>query len=308
MEQMKELFHNAVTNGDVEEFLDDLINSKDSDEETALQKASRHGNVKLVKYLIEKGAHVNSKDKENCTPLHDATYHFHLEATIILVENGAELEAKDDSGWTPLHFATNMMIRQREKQANIELVKYLIEKGSQIEARTHKGSTPLMLTCEGIGNIEIAKYLIQNGAQLDSKRKDGCGIVHIASFSGNLRFLKFLIEECGAQNQIESKNNFGKTPYDLALQKGHLEVAEFLLEKKRDSMDNILQEKIDQKAPCVICFSPRNGIFVLWPCGHASLCEPCCFKMKNSNDSLCPSCRSPITDYKKVFFQQPETK
>ena len=119
MEQMKELFHNAVTNGDVEEFLDDLINSKDSDEETALQKASRHGNVKLVKYLIDKGAHVNSKDKENCTPLHDATYHFHLEVTIILVENGAELEAKDDSGWTPLHFATNMMIRQREKQANI---------------------------------------------------------------------------------------------------------------------------------------------------------------------------------------------
>ena len=155
MEQMKELFHNAVTNGDVEEFLDDLINSKDSDEETALQKASRHGNVKLVKYLIEKGAHVNSKDKENCTPLHDATYHFHLEVTIILVENGAELEAKDDSGWTPLHFATNMMIRQREKQANIELVKYLIEKGSQIEAR--EPIKDLHLLCLLVRELETLK-------------------------------------------------------------------------------------------------------------------------------------------------------
>ena len=104
-----------------------------------------------------------------------------------------------------------------------------------------------MLTCEGIGNIEIAKHLIQNGAQLDSKRKDGCGIVHIASFSGNLRFLKFLIEECGAQNQIESKNNFGKTPYDLALQKGHLEVAEFLLEKKRDLWIIFFKKKLTKK-------------------------------------------------------------
>ena len=103
MEHVKERFHNAVVNGEVEEFFENLINSKDSNGETALHKASRVGDVRLVKYLIEKGAQVNAKAKTNFTPLHEATNYFHLEVSTILIDNGAELEAKDDSGWTPLH-------------------------------------------------------------------------------------------------------------------------------------------------------------------------------------------------------------
>ena len=71
-------------------------------------------------------------------------------------------------------------------------------------------------------------------------------------------------------------------------------------------MDEYPLKKIDQKALCVMCFTPRNGVFVLLPCAHASLCELCCFKLKNEN-SGCPTCGSPITDYKKIIFQDPDS-
>ena len=70
-------------------------------------------------------------------------------------------------------------------------------------------------------------------------------------------------------------------------------------------MENkIPEENISNKALCIICFTPRNGIFVLSPCGHTSLCEPCCLNLKNQTEPECPSCRKPMKDYMKIFFQE----
>ena len=69
---------------------------------------------------------------------------------------------------------------------------------------------------------------------------------------------------------------------------------------------------ISSKDPCIICLEPRDGLYVLWPCGHTSLCEPCCINIFTSsavtylNKPKCPSCRKPITEYKQLFFQKPE--
>ena len=71
--------------------------------------------------------------------------------------------------------------------------------------------------------------------------------------------------------------------------------------------NEIPEETYSNKAPCIICLSPRNGLFVLMPCGHTSLCENCCIKIcYEENHSKCPSCRKPIKSYKKIFFQAPE--
>ena len=104
---------------------------------------------------------------------------------------------------------------------------------------------------------------------------------------------------------LAARTKQNKTPFDLADEKEHFEVAKYLLEKKKQLQSNNLPNEImSAKAFCIICLTPRNGIYVLYPCGHTSLCEPCCYKLKKEKYSKCPSCRKPIKDYTKIFFQE----
>ena len=51
---------------------------------------------------------------------------------------------------------------------------------------------------------------------------------------------------------------------------------------------------------CAICYDPRNGTFVLQPCGHAKTCETCSDRIVKEYKH-CPMCRSIVTKYQKIF-------
>lgn len=79
------------------------------------------------------------------------------------------------------------------------------------------------------------------------------------------------------------------------------------LEQKNDHERSCLDNTPHHLTPCIICWAPRNEHYVLLPCGHVSLCKSCTIKISGQGaNSNCPSCRSPILDYKKLFFQVPE--
>ena len=149
----------------------------------------------------------------------------------------------------------------------------------------------------------MVKYLVQNcGAEIDAKPKaDGSTALHDAAKRGSLEIVKFLVET-GAE--IDVRNNNNETPFYLSNRNEHKEISKYLLEKKRDAENKTPQENINNKALCIMCFSARNGFYVLNPCGHMSLCEPCCFNLTQERYSKCPSCRKPIRDYTKIFFQE----
>ena len=130
--------------------------------------------------------------------------------------------------------------------------------------------------------------------------KDGDSPLHYASrneldqsYSTNLAIIEQLIEH-GAK--LDIKNNKGETPLDVA---SHEEVKQYLLEKQTETTT---KETVTNQDPCIICHGPRNGFFVLLPCGHASLCEDCCKKITKEKFGKCPSCRRPTKSYTKIFF------
>ena len=51
---------------------------------------------------------------------------------------------------------------------------------------------------------------------------------------------------------------------------------------------------------CVVCYDPRNGTFVMLPCGHAKTCETCSDRIVKESKH-CPMCRSIVTKYQKIF-------
>ena len=154
--------------------------------------------------------------------------------------------------------------------------------------------------------VDIAKYLIDMGAQIEAKNFLGETPLHVAAKDNFAQMVNHLIERVA---QVNTRNFRNETPFDLADQNEHFEVARYLLEKKNELEPPNPANNVNEQAPCIICFVPRNGIFALHPCGHASLCEPCCYKLtheEDEEDSKCPSCREPIENYKKIFFQEPE--
>lgn len=77
-----------------------LIESADihircQDGETALHRAARSGSVKMVRSLLNSGAHIDAQDKGGRTPLHSA---YTAEVAFELLERGANDSLKNGSG------------------------------------------------------------------------------------------------------------------------------------------------------------------------------------------------------------------
>ena len=193
------------------------------------------------------------------------------------------------------------------EEGKLDVVKFLIEKGANVNAKCKNDYTPLCIAAEK-GKLDVVKFLIEKGANVDKKNKNGWTPLHVAAKEGILDVVKYLTEN-GAN--INAKTNDDKTPLYIAAKNGHSEVVDYLcrgIKRKAENEASVPIENWSNKDPCIICLAPRNHLYILLPCGHASMCEFCCAQMlsKNPQNSKCPSCRKPIETYKQIFFQVPE--
>ena len=211
------------------------------------------------------------------------------------------INSRDGSGFqqTALHKAV--------WDGHIQVVKFLVRNGAEIDAKNQNDATPLYIAAQE-GQLDVVKFLIEKGANVDEKQKDGFTPLHVAAEKRRLEVVKYLTEN-GAN--INAKTNDNKTPLYIAAKNGHSEVVDYLcrgIKRKAENEASVPIENWSNKDPCIICLAPRNRIYILLPCGHASMCEFCCAQMlsKNPQNSKCPSCRKPIETYKQIFLQVPE--
>ena len=278
--------------------------------QTVMLSAAENGHPEVLKNWIKEQINSNTNDKLGRTALFIASLNGHLATVEYLLKIGANPNQPNQDGITPLHCVANTEDNDEEKR--VCLAQILLAYGAQINARDNtsttnggNGNTPLHNVAYA-GSAKFAQYLIDQGAGIEIKDQDGMTALHIASKIGNLQVVKVLVEKGGAQ--IDARNNKGETAFVLANGNNRQEVAKYLLEKKREASNQKPPSTIDDKAPCIICFEPRNGFYVLYPCGHAALCEPCTYKLVIGNNSKCPNCRQPIKNYTKMFFQEPESQ
>jgi ankyrin repeat protein len=103
------------------------INSRDDLGDTALHQSAKGGNIRIIKYLVEKKADLNIKNNDGKSPLHYAVSEANFEAVKYLVENGADINTQNKFGNTPLHNATF--------SGYLAIVKYLLEKGAKVNEK-----------------------------------------------------------------------------------------------------------------------------------------------------------------------------
>ena len=113
------------------------------------------------------------------TPLHHASERGDATEAAQLIKDGADLEA-GYNGITPLHTAANCGNIWRENAAisgHAECVKVLLQAGANKEAKDHRklqhDNTPLHYAAIIEGNVECVRLLVEAGANKEATNQDG---------------------------------------------------------------------------------------------------------------------------------------
>ncbi len=113
------------------------------------------------------------------------------------------------------------LLKEALESGNVEGVKKFIEEGLNINIM-HGDVTPLMMAASK-GFTEIAEALIQAGANINYKNDEGWTALHKAAFDQTTTGVVDLFLQSGVD--FEARNKAGKTPLNLAEEKGHRDIA-----------------------------------------------------------------------------------
>ncbi|XP_051866677.1 CARD- and ANK-domain containing inflammasome adapter protein [Pristis pectinata] len=166
------------------------INGINVSNETLLHIAAAHGHVRIIEYLLNKGAKLEARDNKGQSPLHRAAEKGHTAAAKVLLQAGAHIYALDTESRTPLHVAS---------QNNFfPIVKLMVKE----EARNDKRKKSFLHMAALRDESKIAESLLKCGAVADIKdEKNRTPLIHAISL-GNLNTVKVLLE-AGAKVDVD---------------------------------------------------------------------------------------------------------
>ncbi|CAF0868090.1 unnamed protein product [Brachionus calyciflorus] len=220
-----ELFHKAITldrKSDIEKMLQSSIG------ERLLQIPDKFGNLPLMiaiirnnfdifQTLIEYGADVNAQNESLKTALMLAAFYGKLEFVKELRACNASYDFVDKTGMTVVHYAVD--------GGNLDVLQWILYDGADVNKKdTSNGWTPLLRAASVNASGDVARMLLKFNAKIDALDKENKSALLIATINGNLPFVKVLIEH-GAN--FNTKNNFGKSLYDLAVSMDRKAIVKF---------------------------------------------------------------------------------
>ena len=210
---------------------------------TTLHLISFHGNLGMMKLLVEMYGNADAKDENQQTPLHIACTKGYTDIVEYLINQcGCDKEAIDNKQVTPL-FAACL-------KGQICTVKLLVSKfRCKVDARDDRGKTPLHMACSH-GFQKIVEYLINDcGCSPEIKDNFQSTPLHSACLGGHLEIIKYLASECRCNT--EARDNWNSTPLHLASVKNYTEVVSYL----------ILEQSCDPEAENLYSDSPMKSLY-----------------------------------------------
>ncbi|XP_005107546.1 ankyrin repeat domain-containing protein 65 [Aplysia californica] len=194
----------------------------------------------VVKLLLKHGADPNIQSVSGRTPLIQAVGNNNFDIVEQLVKAGADLDLADTKGTTPL-FTCFTITRDFDDR----ITQALIKGGCQIDYQNKQGATPLMMAA-GLGRKDIAEMLLQAGADINHTDKAGKNVFHMAQ---GQKTALFLINH-GASSDTRDKN--GKRPLDHAARVGHIPMLRLLLSSDCERSTTILDVPRVEQARCQV--------------------------------------------------------
>ena len=197
-----------------------LIDAANDEGFTALQKAAENGHKDVTEYLLNCGADIDHRSNAGGTALTIAANNTETECVRLLIERGANIHLAPDNGWAPINLTYDDPAMTRllmEKGANANLVCAYF--------------TPIFLASTN-NFIETVKVLLEFKVDLEipcanPDYRTGFTALTCAVSNNNLDMARVLLEG-GANINHKSENVF--FPLMIAVRDGHDEMAKLLLE------------------------------------------------------------------------------
>mmetsp|Transcript_28664 Transcript_28664/g.37567 ORF Transcript_28664/g.37567 Transcript_28664/m.37567 type:complete len:439 (+) Transcript_28664:191-1507(+) len=193
-----------------------------------IHMAAEQGSIEVLQYLIERDGELVSKcNSSGLTALHLASAANHLKVVELLVEKNADVNAIGATGWTPIHFAAY--------EGHLQVLQFLQHFGGQLDISIEDSSQALHLACLGSHNPMIQYLLEQQEVDVNIAGSSGMYPLHLTAVMGNLEGTKMLVEQGGCE--ITKKCERLITPLHYACGNGLVEISEFLVKAKPDSIN-----------------------------------------------------------------------
>lgn len=202
----------------VEELINQEIDVNVADTEGCLPlhwAASREGNLEAVRLLVER-THIDARDNQGNTALMHAR---RKDVVEFLLEHHANADLSNDDDETPLSEAATFNY--------LEIVKLLLNKTHSNTAKSYALGQAAMN-----GSQNVVKFLLEQN--VDANIPDNEGVLPlIRAINSNCQFeiIKLLKDKT---NDINTKDELGRTPLSLGICSGQSRLVEFLLEQNFD--------------------------------------------------------------------------
>lgn len=220
------LFINALKSGDPKE-LKKYMGYKYNGFDYTTALSTYGGKLETLKFLVENGAKVNSADGDKL--ILSASARGDTDIVEYLVNKGANVNAVTvGSGGDVAGKKIDLTLYSAIVRGNFDIIKLLLENGADIEQKLEFSSgindTPLIIAA-GCGSKHILEYLLQKGAEVNYQNAKGESALMMAAYVGRLDNVKILIDYKADKSL---KDNNGLTAVELAKEKKHKDIADFL--------------------------------------------------------------------------------
>ena len=209
------------------------------------------GNEDIIKELVKAGADINAKDKDGNRALHLAAQKCTSGVFTTLLENKDSVNATNNYEITPLLYAAYY--------GNKEGAELLLNAGADIYAKSKGGLTALhwLAYKDNQNNVDFLELLLKKDGDTDFvnvQNQDGATALDYATLYGRKELVVALLQHRARYNGI-------KTPLHHAIRKGHIELAEFLI-------NDLFEKKMIHERIKAINLQDENGMTPLAYASH----------------------------------------
>ncbi|PVD26794.1 hypothetical protein C0Q70_14472 [Pomacea canaliculata] len=187
-----------------------------------------HGNLRLLRKLLDHGVSPEVRDKDMRTPIIWAASAGNAEACGLLVAAGANPDAADKDGLCALHCAAS--------RGHVVCVRQLVTTcGARVDPTDQNQCTPLFYAIT-LGHCDCVTTLLQLGARSAHTDNRGRNSAHCAAVKGS----RDIIESLRVQGvDLWCPSLKGDYPVHEAAQAGHVEIVQYLLEASPAGTDTV---------------------------------------------------------------------
>jgi len=232
------------------------LQERDShDGATAAHWAALMGNLELLTWLADASAPVDLPiESSGMAPVHWASTRGHVDVVRFLLKRGVEIDAQDGKLTTPLAIAaqydhTLLVFTLVQSRANIQLLDHCED--SALHWAAYKGNQQ---------SVALLHYL---GLPADKADSYGSTPLHLATAQGCSTVVEYLLESSEVANLIQLKDSKGRTPLDVAKERGHRHVLRMLQTAQPTFVQRVLKGLTGQGGEKVMCiFFVVNSLLV----------------------------------------------